>query len=138
MWSGWALGTRGSNTPLRSTGISQHDLCWAVSRILSSMVSSKISHSKSTDIYFRSLAGIVLDRGQCAMCVVGHATHYPRGSSWEIDISPSKGRYGRQKSKTVFHRVGFSGLITLNLYSGSLPESSSAHLGQAFTLRGKL
>ena len=24
------------------------------------------------------------------MCVVGHSTHYPRGSSWEIDISPSR------------------------------------------------
>ena len=41
-------------------------------------------------IYLRSHAGVVLDRGQCAMCVVGHATHYPRGSSWEIDILPSR------------------------------------------------
>ena len=24
------------------------------------------------------------------MCVVGHSTHYPRGSSWEIDILPSR------------------------------------------------
>ena len=87
-------------------------------------------------IYLRSHAGVVLDRGQCAMCVVGHATHYPRGSSWEIDILPSRVVTDVKNKKMVFQRAGFSGLITLNLHLGSLPGSSSAHLALACTLRG--
>ena len=39
-------------------------------------------------IYLRSHAGIVLDRGQRASRFLN--TLYPRRSSWEIDISPSR------------------------------------------------
>ena len=39
-------------------------------------------------IYLRSHAGVVLDRGQCAMRFLN--TLYPRRSSWEIYISPSR------------------------------------------------
>ena len=55
-------------------------------------------------IYLRSHAGVVLDRGQCAMCVVGHVTHYIQGVVRGRFTSRHQGSLRTSKIKTAVRR----------------------------------